>query len=68
VPLLPRRPERRFLRFVGCFLDWWHALPSRHPARRGLMELSDSQLAEIGVFKMSRGQKGMHFLEEDGMR
>ena len=40
-------------RALAALLGWWALLPERRLTRRGLMELEDDQLAELGFSRDS---------------
>jgi uncharacterized protein YjiS (DUF1127 family) len=44
---MPTHP--RLIRYLDAALRWWNGLPRKRLTRRGLMELSDDQLAELGM-------------------
>lgn len=38
-----------FFGIAGRVVRWWNSLPPKQLTRRGLMELSDEQLMELGL-------------------
>lgn len=57
---LIRRLEARLM---GLW-SWWDALPERRMSERGLVELTDDQLKDLGIHRRDWRRRGMWFFAE----